>query len=408
VEDDIIFVGIVGIEDPLREGVEEAVKTCQRAGIIVRMVTGDNILTAKKIAGDCGILSDGGIAMEGPDFRKLGPKELDDILPRLQVLARSSPTDKYILVKRLRTNGEVVAVTGDGTNDAPALKEADVGLSMGICGTEVAKHASDIVILDDNFTSIVKSVKWGRSVYDNIRKFLQFQLTVNIVALLTAFFGAIFNFGTPLNAVQLLWVNLIMDTLAALAFSTEKPTNALLNRRPHGRDGKLISFVMWRNIISSSFYQFLIQLILLFLYDARGNHLLIPGADNGQNYGGRANIHYTIIFNTFVFMQIFNEFNSRKCDRSNNVFEGLHKNIIFVFIIFGTIGLQIIIVQFTNIFTKCIPLNFNQWMLSVALGFLILPFAAVVRLTVTPCIPKEFWEYPTDAENSIISRLLAK
>jgi len=329
----------------------------------------------------------------------LGPKDLDDILPRLQVLARSSPTDKFILVRRLRALGEVVAVTGDGTNDAPALKEADVGLSMGICGTQVAKHASDIVILDDNFTSIVQSVKWGRSVFDNIRKFLQFQLTVNVVALLTAFFGAIFRFGTPLTAVQLLWVNLIMDTMAALAFSTEKPTTDLLDRRPYGREGALISKVMWRNIISQSIYQFGMLLVLLFLYDERGNHLLIAGADIGQHYDKHPNIHFTMIFNTFVFAQVFNEFNSRKVNRSYNVYSNLFKNYIFVVIIFITVLVQFLVVQFTGLFTKCEPLNFNQWMLSVTLGFLSLPWATFVRLVVTPCLPLEFWEIPADPDN---------
>jgi Ca2+-transporting ATPase len=399
VEKDVIFIGVLGIEDPPRPGVKEAVITCQTAGIFVRMVTGDNILTAKKIAEDICILTDGGLAMEGPDFRKLGPKELDDILPRLQVLARSSPTDKYILVKRLRTNGEVVAVTGDGTNDAPALKEADVGLSMGKCGTEVAKQASDIVILDDNFTSIVQSVKWGRSVFDNIKKFLQFQLTVNIVALLTAFASAVFRFGTPLTAVQLLWVNLIMDTMAALAFSTEKPTDLLLKRRPYGRQGGLLTKIMYRNIIATSIYQFGVLMVLLFLFDSNGNHLLISGADNGQLYDKHPNIHYTVIFNTFVFLQIFNEFNSRKCDRSYNVFDGLFKNYIFCSIIGVTLLVQFLVVQFTGLFTKCAPLNFNQWMLSVTLGFILLPYGALIRAVTTPYIPKETWEIPADPNN---------
>lgn len=196
------------------------------------MVTGDNIKTAKRIAQDCGILTPTGLAMEGPEFDALSDEEMDKILPRLQVLARSAPEHKLKLVKRLMHNGEVVSVTGDGTNDAPALKAADVGLSMGISGTEVAKEASKIVIMDDNFNSIKQAVLWGRCVYDNIRKFLQFQLTVNVVALVVAFIGALTGRGTPLKAVQLLWVNLIMDTMAALALGTEKPTPSLLFRKP--------------------------------------------------------------------------------------------------------------------------------------------------------------------------------
>merc|ERR1711907_172994 len=190
-DENLILIGVVGIKDPLREEVPGAVEQCKAAGITVRMVTGDNVLTAKHIARECGILTDRGQALEGPVFRKMSEDEQRTALATLQVLARSSPTDKLTLVRRLKEMGEVVAVTGDGTNDAPALKEADVGLAMNIAGTEVTKDASDIVILDDNFSSIVAAVKWGRSVFDNIRKFIQFQLTINFVALTLAFFSAV-------------------------------------------------------------------------------------------------------------------------------------------------------------------------------------------------------------------------
>jgi Ca2+-transporting ATPase len=170
---EMVFLGVVGIQDPLRPGVTEAVRQCQGAGVFVRMVTGDNIMTAKAIASECGIYTAGGIAMEGPVFRKLGKKQLMQIIPRLQVLARSSPEDKKLLVKQLKKQGETVAVTGDGTNDAAALKAADVGFSMGIAGTEVAKEASDIILMDDNFASIVKAISWGRAVNDAVKKFLQ-------------------------------------------------------------------------------------------------------------------------------------------------------------------------------------------------------------------------------------------
>ena len=170
---DMVFLGIVGIQDPLRDGVAEAVRACQMAGVFVRMVTGDNLLTAKAIAEECGIYTPGGVVMEGPEFRKMSKLQMNQIIPRLQVLARSSPEDKRILVKRLKEMGETVAVTGDGTNDAPALKTADVGFSMGIAGTEVAKEASDIILMDDNFASIVKAIMWGRAVNDSVKKFLQ-------------------------------------------------------------------------------------------------------------------------------------------------------------------------------------------------------------------------------------------
>lgn len=247
-EEDLILIGVVAIEDPLRPEVPDSVLQCQRAGITVRMITGDNILTARKIASDCHILTPDGTAMEGPAFEQLTDIEALNALTTLQVLARSRPQDKLRLVELLTGAGEVVAVTGDGTNDAPALSAASVGLAMGLAGTEVAKNAADIIILDDNFASIVKSVLWGRCIYDNIRKFLQFQLTVNVVALVVAFLGAITKYGTPLTAVQLLWVNLIMDTMAALALGTEKPTPNLLLRKPYGKKGKLITMLMVRNI----------------------------------------------------------------------------------------------------------------------------------------------------------------
>lgn len=258
---DLIVMAIVGIKDPIRPEVPDAVATCQRAGIVVRMVTGDNIHTAKHIAEECGILTSEYEAMEGPDFRVLTSDELSVVLPKLRVLARSSPEDKLILVRELKKLREVVAVTGDGTNDAPALKESDVGLAMGIAGTEVAKEAADIVILDDNFSSIVKSVLWGRSVFANIRKFLMFQLTVNTVGLIIVFVGCVAGGHEALNVLQLLWVNLIMDTLGALALATEDPNPELLLAKPHGHSESLITPVMWKHIFTQAAY----QLVWLFL-----------------------------------------------------------------------------------------------------------------------------------------------
>jgi Ca2+ transporting ATPase len=207
--------------------------------------------------------------------------QLDQIWPRLRVLARAQPTDKYNLVKGIieskhdPTHREVVAVTGDGTNDGPALKKADVGFAMGIAGTDVAKEASDIILTDDNFTSIVKAVMWGRNVYDSIAKFLQFQLTVNVVAVLITFFGACAIQDTPLKAVQMLWVNLIMDTFASLALATEPPTEDLLKRKPYGRTSPLISRTMMKNIIGHAIYQLTVLFTMIFL----GHHIF--GIDSG-------------------------------------------------------------------------------------------------------------------------------
>ncbi|QHO50244.1 Calcium-transporting ATPase 10, plasma membrane-type [Arachis hypogaea] len=244
-EDNLILLAIVGLKDPCRPGVKDAVKLCQKAGVKVKMVTGDNVKTATAIAVECGILNSYSeatepyVIIEGKDFRAMQDAERLEIVEKISVMGRSSPNDKLLLVQALRRKEHVVAVTGDGTNDAPALHEADIGLAMGIQGTEVAKESSDIIILDDNFASVVKVVRWGRSVYANIQKFIQFQLTVNIAALVINVIAAFSSGDVPLNTVQLLWVNLIMDTLGALALATEPPTDHLMDRDPMGRRSKM-------------------------------------------------------------------------------------------------------------------------------------------------------------------------
>eukprot|EP00698_Gefionella_okellyi_P009388 TRINITY_DN2382_c0_g1_i1.p1 TRINITY_DN2382_c0_g1~~TRINITY_DN2382_c0_g1_i1.p1 ORF type:complete len:1134 (+),score=253.49 TRINITY_DN2382_c0_g1_i1:140-3541(+) len=374
-ESELIFVGVVGIKDPLREEVKPAVVRCKEAGVVVRMVTGDHLDTAKFIATEAGLLdlNAGEIAMEGSKFRMLTRNEMNAILPKLRVLARSSPTDKHLLVTRLRQLGEVVAVTGDGTNDAPALKAADVGLAMGIAGTEVAKEAAAIIIMDDNFASIVSAIKWGRGVYDNIRKFLQFQLTVNVVALVVAFISAVSQRGTPLTAVQLLWVNLIMDSLAALALGTEEPSEDVLLRKPYGRHDPLISFVMWRNILGHSIYQVTILFGILYL----GPYMWTRMADGST-------AHYTMVFNSFVMCQVFNELNARKCNGGeHNIFAGVQKSPIFVFIVLGTIGVQILLVTFATSFISTAPLTISEWFACIGIGAFELVIGFVLRFVPT-------------------------
>ena len=231
---------------------------CQNAGVNIKMITRDNVFTAKAIATECGILrfdqDMSGALVEGIEFRNYTPKERMEKVDKICVVARSSPFDKLLMVECLKQKSHVVAVTGDGTNDAPALKEADVGLSMGIQGTEVAKESSDIVILDDNFASVAIVLRWGRCVYNNIQKFIQFQLTMNVAALMINFVAAVFAGEVPLTAVQLLWVNLIMDTLGALALATEKPIKELMTKPPIGRTDPLITNIMWRNLLAQALY----------------------------------------------------------------------------------------------------------------------------------------------------------
>ncbi|XP_070791258.1 plasma membrane calcium-transporting ATPase 3 isoform X2 [Pituophis catenifer annectens] len=377
---DLTCIAVVGIEDPVRPEVPEAIRKCQRAGITVRMVTGDNINTARAIAAKCGIIQPGEdfLCLEGKDFNRrirnekgeIEQERLDKIWPKLRVLARSSPTDKHTLVKGIidSTIGDqrqVVAVTGDGTNDGPALKKADVGFAMGLAGTDVAKEASDIILTDDNFSSIVKAVMWGRNVYDSISKFLQFQLTVNVVAVIVAFTGACITQDSPLKAVQMLWVNLIMDTFASLALATEPPTEALLLRKPYGRNKPLISRTMMKNILGHAVYQLIIIFTLLFVGE------VIFDIDCGRNapLHSPPSEHYTIIFNIFVMMQLFNEINARKIHGERNVFDGIFSNPIFCSIVLGTFGIQIVIVQFGGKPFSCSPLNTEQWLWCLFVGF---------------------------------------
>ncbi|KXN66752.1 calcium-translocating P-type ATPase [Conidiobolus coronatus NRRL 28638] len=369
--------GIVGIEDPLREGVSKAVADCKHSGVVVRMVTGDNIVTAKAIAIKCGIYRDGAVIMEGPEFRKLSDAQLDQILPRLRVLARSSPEDKMKLVKRLRHLGQVVAVTGDGTNDGPALKAADVGFSMGIAGTEVAKEASSIVLMDDNFSSIVKAIVWGRTVNDSIKKFLQFQLTTNITAVLVTFISSIVDpsDGPVLTAVQLLWVNLIMDTLAALALATDPPDEIVLDRPPESKKAPLINIQMWKMIIGQAIFQVAVCFSLLYGGATFYDDEFTNGRDNP--------FLRTLVFNTFVLMQLFNEINCRSVDHRLNVFKGLHKNFYFIGIIIFSFAAQAIIVEFGSFAFSTSPLNGPLWGISIGLAFMSLPIGVIIRLIPT-------------------------
>ena len=376
-EHDLNILCIVGIKDPVRKEVPEAVQTCQNAGIKVRMVTGDNIHTAKHIAEECGILTEYGLSIEGPEFRKLNAQQLEDIVPKLDVLARSSPEDKFTLVKTLKVLGEVVAVTGDGTNDAPALKESDVGLAMGISGTEVAKEAADIVIMDDNFSSIVKSVMWGRTVFSNIRKFLQFQLTINLVALVVAFVAAITTGETPLNVLQLLWVNLIMDSLAALALATEAPTRELLEQLPHGRNEPLINGKMAKHILIQGTYQCFWLFLIFYGLPAHFQYFKVyPCQDNEteeecrtrqDNEQEKSN---SMVFNTFIWMQLFNEINARRINDELNVFQGIFTGWIFAGVWVLTVGFQVIIMVVEpvgNIF-GVVPQSGLEWGVAMAIG----------------------------------------
>ena len=376
---DMTLLAVIGIQDPLRDGVAKAVKQCQDAGIKVRMVTGDNVMTASAIALECGIKTPKGLVLEGPKFRQMSDEQMNEAIPRLEVLARSSPEDKRILVARLKHLGETVAVTGDGTNDGPALKTADVGFSMGIAGTEVAKEASAIILMDDNFSSIVKAIMWGRSVNDAVAKFLQFQITVNITAVVLAFVSAVSSpdMHSVLSAVQLLWVNLIMDTFAALALATDAPTEKILDRKPSPKRAALITTNMWKMIIGQAIYQLVVTFVLYFagasiLGYSKSNTLLKTELD-------------TIVFNTFVWMQIFNEFNNRRLDNKLNIFEGVQRNVFFIIINIIMVAGQIMIIFVGGAAFQIKRIDGAQWAICILCALPCLLWAIVLR-----CIPDRY------------------
>jgi len=305
-------------------------------------------------------------------------------------MARSSPTDKYVLVKGIidsksSKNREVVAVTGDGTNDGPALKKADVGFAMGIAGTDVAKEASDIILTDDNFSSIVKAVMWGRNVYDSISKFLQFQLTVNVVAVILAFVGACTSGDSPLKAIQMLWVNLIMDSLAALALATELPSDELLTRAPYGRKKPIVSRTMMKNILGHAIYQMIVVFVLFYYGD------VIFAIDNGRTGGitSAPTEHLTIVFNTFVIMTLFNMINARKIHNERNVFARLFSNPLFCGIWAVCFVAQVLIVEFGGIVFSTSKLSASQWLWCMFLGVGVLLWGQIISSIPSKKLPKK-------------------
>lgn len=417
-KDSLILDGIVGIQDPLRKGVRDSVQECQRAGVTVRMVTGDNIMTARAIAKNCNILNnnhfeDPNCAMEGPAFRKLNEQQRKKILPKLRVLARSSPEDKRILVETLKSMGDVVAVTGDGTNDAPALKLADVGFSMGISGTEVAREASDIILMTDDFSAIVDAIKWGRCVSISIKKFIQFQLIVNVTAVILTFVSAVASEDetSVLTAVQLLWVNLIMDTLAALALATDKPDPNIMDRKPRGRRTPLITPSTWKMILG----QATLQLIITFTLHFHGQKIFFPNKETLTGFEQQQLNAMT--FNTFVWLQFFTLIVSRKLDEADgitnwrsrvtkvnlNFFQDLFRNYYFLSVMALIGGCQVLIMFYGGAPFSIAPQTAAMWKTAILCGTLSLPVGAIIRIIPDEVAMRLFPQRLFDLANYYIS-----
>ncbi|WP_321504492.1 calcium-translocating P-type ATPase, PMCA-type [uncultured Methanoregula sp.] len=361
-ETGLVWDGFVGIRDPLRDHIAESVATCQSAGIRVRMVTGDNPETARAIAREAGILKDGTV-MTGGAFRALTKDEQVEAARNLEVMARAEPMDKLLLVEALQKTGAVVAVTGDGTNDAPALKHADVGLAMGIAGTEVAREASDIILLDDSFGSITSAVWWGRSLYENIQRFILFQLTINFCACILVFIAPLLGLAEPFTIIQILWINIIMDTLAAFALCSEAPHGGLMNHAPVPQDAKIVTPFMWLSIIVTAMFLILAGILQL---------------STGFLGGTTPTEVSTVFFSAFIIAAVWNGINCRALDgKMPSFFRG---NPTFFAVMGAIVVVQIAIVQYGGAVFATVPLSSVQWIRIIVASASVLVVGFILRL----------------------------
>ncbi len=368
----LTWLGFAAITDPVRPEVPGAIAACRSAGLDVKIVTGDTPDTAREIGRQIGLISDAeepGAEMTGVQFAALSDEDATAAVGRLRILSRARPMDKLRLVCLLQNRREVVAVTGDGTNDAPALNHAKVGLAMGKTGTAVAKEAADIVLLDDSFGSIVNAVRWGRALYENIQRFILFQLTINVVALGIALLGPFVGVNLPLTVMQMLWVNLIMDTFAALALATEPPHEGVLRRRPRDPDAFIVTASMAKFVfgVGAVFLAILIALIFI-----------LPGLRDPQSLEHTRSL--TIFFSVFVLLQFWNLFNARCMGNDASAFVGVFKNKAFLFIAAVILFGQIALVQFGGAVFRTVPLDAMEWVAIILATSPVLVIGEVVRL----------------------------
>ena len=364
---DLSFLGVVAISDPIRQDVPAAVLKCQSAGIDIKIVTGDTPGTATEIARQIGLWKPEDTErnrITGAAFADLTDEEALDRVMDLKIMSRARPTDKQRLVQLLQQKGAVVAVTGDGTNDAPALNHAQVGLSMGT-GTSVAKEASDITLLDDSFNSIGTAVMWGRSLYKNIQRFIVFQLTINFVALLIVLLGSLIGTELPLTVTQMLWVNLIMDTFAALALASIPPSESVMQEKPRSSSDFIISKAMRSYILGVGGAFLIILMGMLYWF----NHA----------EGGMTPERLTIFFTFFVMLQFWNLFNARVFGTTDSAFKGISKSYGMELIVLAILVGQFLIVQFGGAVFRTVPLDLVTWVIIIASTSLVLWVGEAIR-----------------------------
>ncbi|WML36894.1 calcium-translocating P-type ATPase, PMCA-type [Clostridium sp. OS1-26] len=365
---ELMFSGFVAIRDPLRSDVIEAIITAENAGVETKMLTGDNINTAIAIGEELGLLKDGKKAVEATYIDTLSDEELKNEIKNIAIVARSKPETKMRIVGALQDNGEVVGVTGDGINDAPALTKADVGIAMGISGSEVSKNAADIILTDDNFATIINGIKWGRGVYQNFQRFIQFQITVNIIAFLIAIISQVLNMDMPFTTIQLLWVNIIMDGPPALALGLEPIRNNVFNKKPVNRNSSIITKSMITSIVLNALYVTAILLIQM--------KFNILGASVDKN--GNVSEMGTVLFGLFAFSALFNAFNCREFG-TDSIISNFIKNTIALKIITATAVAQVIFTQVFTGFFNSVALSASMWFKMIGLAFMIIVVNEVVK-----------------------------
>ena len=377
-----VFLGIVAISDPIREDVPAAIRECDEAGIDVKIVTGDTPGTAMEIGRQIGLHCSSDSIITGTDFEALSDEEVYERVNSLKIIARARPMDKKRLVEFLQKRNHVVAVTGDGTNDAPALKAAHVGLSMGN-GTSVAKEASDITIIDNSFRSIGRAVMWGRSLYQNIQRFILFQMTVNVVACLIVLVGAFYDTQSPLTVTQMLWVNLIMDTFAAMALASLPPNESVMRSKPRDRSAFIINKSMKWNILSIGLLFTFILLAFYYLfenYDVVSLFALVDTDIALQEQRGLSAYEISLFFTIFVMLQFWNMFNARAIATGHSAFHEISSCRGFVFIVALIFWGQILIVELGGAMFNVVPLSISDWLITVGATSLVLWIGEFVRL----------------------------
>lgn len=354
IENNLIFVGFIGMIDPPREGVKESIKSCKEAGIKIAMITGDHIATAKAIATDLGILRKNDICITGKELDKINQKDLEKNIMKYSVFARVTPEHKVRIVKAFRSTGAVVAMTGDGVNDAPALKNADIGISMGLNGTDVAKNASDMILADDNFSTIVEAIKYGRNIFDNIKKAVHFLIATNIGEIVTIFVGLILGLKSPLLAIQLLWINLVTDSFPAIALGLDPADNNIMKRKPRNSRKSLFADGLWSQIITEGMMLGFLTLVAFYI--------------GYKNFG--LEVGRTMAFLSLGILELVHAFNIRSEESIFKINIFSNKYLIAAFILGVLLQISVVLIpQFAIIF-KLQLLTKNQWIYTIVISLL--------------------------------------